>query len=188
MAQAKQSKISVLQIDTISHQPENYHGWPTLARRRNGELLVVCSGGRESHVCPFGRVELIRSRDDGQTWSWPQVLMDTVIDDRDAGICETPKGALVVTTFTSLAYEDRLKKEGDRLSWWNAVNLRASGAQRQSLLGTWMLRSDDGGLTWSAPYRVPLNSPHGPTALADGRLLYAGKKLWDASQKIGVAE
>src|SRR5688572_3378103 len=69
----------VEEIRTISLRAENYHGWPTLARRKNGELLVTCSGGREAHVCPFGRVELIRSTDGGEHWSWPQVVMDTAI-------------------------------------------------------------------------------------------------------------
>jgi len=185
-------KAAVESIVTISKHPEFYHGWPTLARRANGDLLVVCSGGRESHVCPFGRVELMRSHDDGRTWSWPEVLMDTAIDDRDAGVCETPKGSLLVTTFTSLAYEAPLAKaanwDAERLAKWQAVNRRVGEAERKSLLGTWMLRSTDGGLNWSAPYRVPLNSPHGPVALADGRILYAGKKLWDPGGKVGVAD
>jgi hypothetical protein len=51
-----------------------------------------------------------------------------------------------------------------------------------------MLRSIDGGLTWSAAYRVPINSPHGPIALRGGRLLYAGKQLWQPGQKVGVCE
>ncbi|MDP6468228.1 MAG: sialidase family protein, partial [Pirellulaceae bacterium] len=89
----------------ISHLKHRYHGWPTLARRANGELLLVCSGGRESHVCPFGRIELMRSHDNGTTWSWPEVVMDGPIDDRDAGVLATAKGTLLVTTFTSLAYE-----------------------------------------------------------------------------------
>jgi sialidase-1 len=177
---------------TVSLRPEYYHGWPTLIRRRNGELLFVTSGGREQHVCPFGWVELIRSRDDGRTWSYPEVLMDSAIDDRDAGACETAKGSLLVTTFTSLAYEPVLEKAKDwpqdRLERWRAVNRRITPEQRKSLLGEWMLRSTDGGLTWSAPYRVPLNSPHGPIALRDGRVLYAGKKLWDGTGRIGVAE
>lgn len=70
----------------ISWEPALYHGWPTIARRSTGELLLVFSGGRESHVCPFGRVELMRSQDDGATWRWPQVLSDGPIDDRDAGV------------------------------------------------------------------------------------------------------
>jgi sialidase-1 len=178
--------------ETITRQPEYYHGWPTLARRRDGELLAVCSGGRESHVCPFGRVELMRSRDGGQTWSWPEVILDTLIDDRDAGICETPKGTLLVTTFTSLAFEDTFKKASnwpeERIARWNAVSRRGTQEQFASMLGTWMLRSTDGGMTWSKPYRVPLNSPHGPSALSDGRLLYAGKQLWEPGKKVGVCE
>jgi len=179
-------------IVTISRQPEYYHGWPTLAARRNGELLVAYSGGREAHVCPFGRVELTRSRDEGRTWSWSQVLLDSPIDDRDCGVVETPSRTLLVTTFTSLAYEAVLQRASgwatEKLERWQAVNRRSTPEQRQALLDTWMLRSTDGGMTWSAPYRVPVNSPHGPTVLSDGRLLYAGKQLWQAGQKVGVCE
>jgi sialidase-1 len=184
-------RAHVQSIEVISRQPEFYHGWPTMALRKSGELLVAYSGGREAHVCPFGRVELIRSAD-GRKWSWPEVLMDFPIDDRDAGICETAAGSLLVTTFTSLAYEPVLNRASgwvpERLARWEAVNRRASQQQRQNLLGTWMLRSTDQGMTWSAPYRAPLNSPHGPVAVSGGRLLYAGKQLWDTSKKVGVCE
>src|SRR5437763_9917351 len=145
-------------IVTISRQPEFYHGWPTLARRANGELLVAYSGGREAHICPFGRVELIRSSDNGRTWSFPEVILDTPIDDRDSGLCETQTGALLATTFTSLAYQPLLDRAANwpaaRLERWTAANRRATAEQRQALLGTWMLRSTDQGMTWSAPYRV----------------------------------
>jgi hypothetical protein len=185
-------RARVENIQTITRQPEYYHGWPTAALRANGEIVAVCSGGREAHVCPFGRVELIRSSDNARTWSWPEVLMDTPIDDRDAGVVETRAGSLLVTTFTSLAYERVLSRAenwpAERLARWQAVNRRASEQQRKALLGTWMLRSTDGGMTWSAPYRVPVNSPHGPVQLTDGRLLYAGKRLWDADAKVGVCE
>jgi hypothetical protein len=55
--------IEILDTRVISWQTPVYHGWPTLARRSNGELLVVFSGGREKHVCTFGRVEWMRSKD-----------------------------------------------------------------------------------------------------------------------------
>ncbi len=185
-------RAEVKAIEIISQQPEFYHGWPTVALRSSGELLVVCSGGREAHVCPFGRVEMIRSSDGGRSWSWPEVLMDSAIDDRDSGVYETQSGTLLVTTFTSLAYEPVLSRATnwpqERLAKWQAVNRRASEQQRKALLGTWMLRSTDGGMTWSAPFRVPVNSPHGPTGLSDGRLLYAGKQLWSPGLKVGVAE
>ncbi len=117
---APRARVESLQV--ISQQPEFYHGWPTLTRRRSDELLVTYSGGREAHVCPFGRVKIIRSFDNPRRWS------------------------------------------------------------------PWMLRSTDGGLTWSARYRVPVNSPHGPVAASGGRLLYAGKKLWDTGRKVGLCE
>ncbi len=178
--------------ETVGPRPEEYAGWSTVARRASGELLLVYSGGREGHVCPFGRVELMRSFDEGRTWSWPEVLMDTAIDDRDAGVCETATGAILVTTFTSLAYEEILRKASgwpeSRLARWQAVQRRMDEAGRKALLGEWMLRSEDGGRTWSAPYRVPLNSPHGPVLLRDGRLLYAGKELWTGQGRVGVCE
>ncbi len=179
-ASAALAKVEDLAV--ISRQAQSYHGWPTVARRKSGELLLVYSGGREAHICPYGRVELMRSHDNGATWTHPEVLLDTAIDDRDAGICETAKGSLLVTTFTSLAYEATLPTHPE----WSALHERVDEKQRKALLDCWMLRSTDG-ITWSAPYRVPVNSPHGPIALRDGRVLYAGKKLWDGG-KIGVCE
>jgi hypothetical protein len=185
-------RARVESLATISHDPGSYIGWPTVARRANGQLIVAWSGGRESHVCPFGRVELMRSNDNGLTWSWPEVVWDSPIDDRDAGVCETAQGTLLVTTFTSLAYEEILTKAKgwpeEKLERWRAVQRRTTPEQRKALLGNWMLRSTDGGMTWSTPFRVPLNSPHGPVPLADGRLLYVGKQLWDAGHKVGVAD
>jgi sialidase-1 len=185
----------ILETKVISQQPAYYHGWPTLARRKNGQLLVVCSGGRESHVCPFGRVELMTSDDGGKSWSYPRVLLDGPIDDRDAGVMETAKGSILVTTFTSLAYEPILtaaekndKWESDRLARWKAVNARLSAERRKQDLGVWMIRSTDDGVTWSQRYDCLVDSPHGPIQLSDGRLLYAGKDLWRQGERVGVCE
>jgi hypothetical protein len=192
--------VTLLDTRVISHEPEKYHGWPTLARRRDGEVWAVWSGAREGHVCPFGKVEAMTSRDDGATWTWPRTLLDSAIDDRDAGVLETAKGTLLVTTFTSLAYEPMLeaaeKKEPGaagawepaRLRAWQAVHGRLNAEGRKAELGQWLLRSTDGGTTWSARTPTIVNSPHGPVPLADGRLLYAGKELWTAAKRIGVCE
>ena len=181
---------AVASTRVISRHPSLYHGWPTLTRRRGGELLLVYSGGRESHVCPFGRLELMRSRDEGRTWSFPRVLIDGPVDDRDAGVLETANGSLLVSTFTSVGYEAILsaaekRKPGDANSWsdeklgrWRAVHQRLGPAQREIELGSWMIRSIDGGQSWSARYRCPVDSPHGPIQLSDGRVLYAGKMFW----------
>ena len=192
--QAAKHLTKVHGIHVVSLRPNQYHGWPTLARRRNGQLLLVCSGGRESHVCPFGQVELMRSDDDGKTWTFPRVLLDLAIDDRDAGILETARGTLLATTFSSLAYEYQFnngninKWDAARQARWRGAHNRISTAERKAQLGTWMLRSTDGGVTWSTPYDSIVNSPHGPIQLADGRQLYAGKDLWKSGQWIGVCE
>ncbi len=191
-------QIKVLDTGTISQQPEHYHGWPTIARKLDGTLAVVVSGGRRGHVCPFGRVEWMTSKDDGATWTFPRTILDTDMDDRDAGVLETAKGSLLVTTFTSTAYLDDFKrfKEGKKTSFvnattfpaWEAAHARLTDEQRAAQLGEWVVRSTDGGLSWSAPIPTLVNSPHGPTALDDGRLLYVGKELWSGKKRIGVSE
>jgi hypothetical protein len=190
----------IIETKTISNQPNFYHGWPTVARRRRGQLVVAYSGGREAHVCPFGRVEMMVSNDEGATWEYPQVLIDVPIDARDAGVLVTSRGTMLVTTFTSLAYESILeeaeKKKPDapgawpaeKLAAWRSAHNRLSAEQRQAALGQWVIRSTDGGVTWSERYPSVVNSPHGPIQLSDGRLLYAGKELWTGERRVGVAE
>ena len=193
------SKAVIHETKIISLQPQYYHGWPTVTRRKSGELSLIYSGGREEHVCPFGRLELMRSHDEGKTWGWPCVVLDTGIDNRDAGILETAKGTLLVTTFTSLDYLDLLREAEqipagqpgtwapERLKRWQAARYRLTNLQRKSLLGVWMIRSTDGGLTWSTPYHCGVDSPHGPIQLSDGRLLYVGKAI-GGDERVGVCE
>lgn len=181
----------MLETKTITPADEPYAGWPTVARRANGELWVTWSGGRDSHICPMGQVRAMTSKDDGATWTFPRVLFDGPIDDRDSGVMETAKGTLLVTTFTSLAYEERgllAKQTPERQVRWKAAQDRLTAEERKAQLGEWVLRSTDGGKTWSPPIATIVNSPHGPTQLKDGRLLYVGKKLWKDDGRIGVVE
>ena len=195
----------ILETKIISQQPEFYHGWSTLARREDGELWLTWSGGRVSHVCLFGQVHAMTSKDDGKTWTWPRVLLDSAIDDRDSGVLETAQGSLLVTTFTSLAYETHLKSgkglgeysakgwsneamEEEQLRRWKACHDRLTDEERQADLGEWLIRSTDGGKTWSTRLPTIVNSQHGPIQLKDGRLLYVGKTLWTGEKKIGVCE
>ncbi|XOV70778.1 MAG: sialidase family protein [Verrucomicrobiota bacterium] len=187
--------IKRIDLKTISHQSEFYHGWPTLALSQNGDLVASWSGGREGHVCPFGQVVFMKSRDGGDSWCWPRVILDSGLDDRDSGILQTQAGTLLATTFTSLAYEPILKKalekggwHTDKLKRWQAAHHRLTDDERMAELGQWMIRSEDGGKTWSGKYPTIVNSPHGPIQLADGRLIYAGKELWTGQRRIGVSE
>jgi hypothetical protein len=135
------------------------------------------------------------SHDNGETWTWPRVLLDSAIDDRDSGVLETAQGSLLVTTFSSLAYVPVLAKAKSsglwpeqRLKDWMAADSRLDKEAQEKELGEWMLRSTDGGITWSVRLPTIVNSPHGPVQISDGRLLYAGKELWTKEQRVGVCE
>lgn len=196
---AAEPRAVIHETRTISDDPQHYHGWPTLARRSNGELILLYSGGREDHVCPFGRLELMRSSDEGKTWSQPTVVFETAIDDRESGLMETARGTLLANTFTSVDFLGLLAEAEqiapgtpdawapERLNRWQAVRDQLIADQRQAVPGMWMIRSADGGMNWSKPYKSPITSPHGPIQLADGRLLHAGKEVVGTG-RTGVCE
>ena len=76
----------------------------------------------------------------------------------------------------------------EKLRRWQAAHRRLPSEAREAELGTWMIRSTDGGVTWSARYDCLVDSPHGPFQLSDGRQLYAGKELWRGDNRVGVCE
>ena len=150
-ARAEAPSAQIIETKIISPQLDLYHGWPTVVRRQNGELWLTWSGGRESHVCPFGQVCAMTSRDEGKTWTFPRVLLDSATDDRDSGVLETAKGTLLATTFTSLAYEDSFKKATmmaehtdkgwvsktmppERYARWKAAHERLNDEERKAAL------------------------------------------------------
>ena len=83
-------------------------------------LLVVSSGQRSEHVCPWGKTVLNVSHDDGRTWTALQVINDSLIDDRDAGITSLGGGKLLVSWFTSDTRN--WAAEGRRRGWLNEEN------------------------------------------------------------------
>ncbi len=185
--------IEILENGFVCNQENVFYGWPTIAKTKEGELLVVASE-REDHVDPFGRVALFRSRDNGKSWSWPQTIYDGPLDDRDAGILVTSKGTLLVTTFTESGYYallaahmDRVKNNiepkpgdwdiaGERFDRWMSAHNRLTDEQRKKEdRGSWMLRSTDDGVTWGARFECVVSSPHGPFETSDHRILFPGR-------------
>ena len=185
--------FEIISYGQVSAQKDIFYGWPTIAKTKDEELLVVASA-REDHVDPFGRVFLFRSHDQGETWTWPQCVFDGPLDDRDAGILVTNKGTLLVTTFSMdggshmiKAQQERLAKgvepepgefaiTGERYERWLAADSIATPKQReQEINRCWMLRSTDEGMSWSRRYDCQVSSPHGPFQLRNGHILFPGR-------------
>lgn len=192
-AVAQASKATILWSKTLCKQPESYIGWPSVAVAKNGDILVVFSGDREGHVCPWGKTQMVRSSDNGETWSEPVTINNTPLDDRDAGILVTKKGTIIVSWFTSLAFDDpeNLKHfpyPPELIATWKRHAEKLGPEIRKEWLGCWVRRSEDNGETWDDFIRVPVSAPHGPIELADGRLLFVGRRLWQDTTSIDVCE
>ena len=173
----------------ICKQEGRYIGWPTVARTAEGDLLVAFSGDRDLHVCPFGRTFTVRSTDDGATWSSPELVNDTPLDDRDAGLLVLRSGTVLLTWFTSVAFEiPGLRWQGEfeqAPAPWRKHMAGITTADRQQWLNVWSRRSTDHGRTWEEPVAMAGTSPHGPCQLEDGRVLHMGSlKYVDRSRAV----
>ncbi|HQD72572.1 MAG TPA: sialidase family protein [Clostridiales bacterium] len=165
----------------------SYHGWGSVCKATNGELLAVCSAFRMKHVCPFGKTALYRSTDNGLTWSAPTIINDTLLDDRDAGIISLGGDRLLVTWFIhppmvyTRKYRESILNDCNELekpiteahlNYWEAKYTDPT------LGGSFIRISEDLGRTWGETIRIPISAPHGPTMRSDGSLIYFGKELY----------
>lgn len=186
--------VEFLSSVVICKQPGRYIGWPTIDKTPDGELLVVFSGDRDAHIDPFGKTMLVRSGDGGRSWSEPELINDTPLDDRDAGICICKDGTVVVSWFTSHYVEETYMKrvknasDEDKKRWHERIrstgmdDIRQWAGERVDTggryeCGCWIRRSTDGARTWEEPVRVLCSAPHGPIELSDGRLMFVGAEL-----------
>ena len=152
----------------------NYFGWPSVARLQDGTLAAVASGFRLQHVCPFGKAVMIRSFDEGLTWTPPEVVIDTPLDDRDSGITPFGKDGVIVTSFNNTVEFQRESNPADPYirAYLDRVAAMPDG---EKLLGSTFVLSRDGGKTFGRVMLSPVTSPHGPIAMPDGTLLYIGR-------------
>lgn len=190
-APSKSPRAEVIWTRPVSPNPERYVGWPSVARLRNGDVMAVFSGDRDGHICPWGKVQMVRSSDDGETWTQPVTLANGPIDDRDAGVVQLPDGKIVVTYFTSLAYRDILRGKTfprtDPRYWWQRHDEKIPSETRTASLGFYRLESSDNGKTWSRPEKMKVShAPHGPAVLNDGSLLMLGRSF--SSSQLGAGE
>jgi hypothetical protein len=168
--------------------PFLYFGWPSITRLPDGTLAMAASGLRLEHVCPFGKGIVSYSRDEGETWTAPAVVMDTPLDDRDCGLTCFGKGRVMLTSFNNTTAFQRRVNAGRHRSESEAERAKANlidaylhyvdvlGMQARYIGSTYRI-SEDGGYGFGPIGKSPVTAPHGPCRLLDGSLLYVGRRF-----------
>ena len=162
-----------------------YFGWPSVARLQDGTLALTCSGYRIGHVCPFGKAVISYSRDEGEHWTRPAPVIDTILDDRDSGIVPFGDNRVIMTSFNNSIEQQHIWNGGR--SDENSPKKTAMGAffeaylsvaeqdgRESNFIGSTYRISEDGGYTFGPLCRLPVSAPHGPCRLNDGGLLFVG--------------
>lgn len=167
------------------HSKHNYFAWPTVVRLQDGRLAAAASGFRLRHICPFGKTVIAFSSDEGETWSLPAPVIDTPLDDRDAGLCPFDDTGLIVTSFnnTAAAQQNWLKSghsfalDDPKIPYAAAYIQQITPEDEEQYLGATYRVSRDCGTTFGPIHRCPVSSPHGPIQLRDGTILWVGREF-----------
>ena len=178
----------------IMSNPSSKHqsfGWPSVARLGDGKIIASASGFRIGHIGPFGKAVISYSFDNGNTFTPPAPVIDTVLDDRDTGLCPFGKGGLIVTSFNG-AWVEELKKMPDQCytdaeeAYKQAYLNTVSPEEERAVYGGTFRISYDYGTTFGPLYTAPISSPHGPIELNDGTILWVGESRYGASDHLRI--
>ena len=152
-----------------------YFAWPTVTKLQNGTIAVGASGYRVEHICPFGKAVVAFSDDNGETYSEPHIVIDTVLDDRDTGLAVFGERGLIVTSFTkdTETLREKMPQTQECIDYINSV----SAEDEKEASGVNFRISKDGGETFGKIHKSPISSPHGPCVLNDGTVLWVGRIL-----------
>lgn len=169
--------------------PFNYYAWPSITRLPDGALAMAASGLRLEHICPFGKGVITYSRDEGETWTHPTIVMDTPLDDRDCGLTVFGENRVILTSFNNTTdmqrgHNNRRRKRASTAKEMAKCDLIDAylnyvdqlGVQDDYIGSTYRI-SNDGGYTFGPFCRIPVTAPHGPCRLLDGSLLYVGTRF-----------
>ncbi len=173
-------KVNLKEIKVICSNPNNpnhaYFAWPSVARLHDGRLAMVASGFRKRHICPFGKAVICYSDDEGKSWTRPAVVIDTPLDDRDAGIVPFGEKSVMVTSFNNTKKQQMVWNESTRDPYVAAYLDTVHGEEaEEKFLGSTFVISEDDGKTFGDVMRIPVTAPHGPVPMPDGSILYVGR-------------
>ena len=160
--------FEILWTRAIAKEDGVMAAWPTVCKCRSGEVIAAFSGDRKMHTCPWGKNMIVRSKDNGETWTKPEIAHSSVLDDRDTGILELDDGTLLLNWFSSICFRNCKFEYGLH---FGKIPLEES----VDVCGNFSARSTDGGRTWERPVRMYGSANHGGIQLKDGRVMVIGR-------------
>lgn len=144
--------------DLIVYKNDNFYcSFPSIVRRPSGEL--ICAFRRApnrrlmgvsgySHTDPNSYLMLVRSKDNGATWSQPELIYANPFGgSQDPCMVQLRDGTIVCTSYGWCLMPAATSKEKSLFAHGN-----------YSFLGGFMVRSKDGGHSWEDPI-IPPPSP-----------------------------
>jgi sialidase-1 len=146
--------------DTIIYKDDRfYSAFPSIIRRPNGELLVAFRRAPErrslgethtTHTDPNSYLVLVRSRDEGKSWSpTPELIYANPFGgSQDPCMTQLRDGSIVCASYGWALLDSKAAKK--------LPNIYCHGDF--AFLGGYMVRSVDGGHTWQGPI-VPPSTP-----------------------------
>jgi hypothetical protein len=145
---SKKTGIQFIDVRKLGNVKENYvvEGlgyFPVILGLPSDEVLVVLRGGAP-HIGIGGRLDLVRSSDGGETWSNPQVIVDSDKDDRNPSFGLAVDGTLVLAYHWQAGYDEEGK--------WSP------GPYKQD---TKLCLSHDVGKTWEDPVLLNIENQRG---------------------------
>lgn len=163
----KQETIRVTNLEpgVVISRPKQMYAWPGMIKISKEEILVAASE-RKNHLCPYGREVVVRSTDAGKSWTLPEEVYNSELDDRDSNLAIMPDGTVILSWFSSTAFENYWKERGKRVT----------DKMRDEVIGSWMSCSKDFGETWESPLRMPVGVHISPNVISDGSLLVIGEE------------
>ncbi len=163
-----------IEIRTVAKSTDDqYYAFPSICKLNSGELVCVFYSGT-GHMSPDGKIVMVKSSDEGKTWSQPRIIADTPIDDRDPSIMQTRSGRILVNFFV----------------YGGKVNDQALHTNTH----VHVCYSEDGGRSFTTPEPIEVGWQWEATSdeileLADGTLLLPiyGRKAGDTLERAAVA-
>ena len=160
MSSIKPSPIKNVEHFTIFKHSEHCVNQIATRTLKNGDLVAVFNEERFPYHHDSGQTLLVRSKDGGKTWSAPKVVLpwSQTQGNWDCGICELQDGTLLVNLTITGFFKRGIKPVSP--SWSSHPMTKEWGDwtwayKTQGWLGTYVVKSTDGGETWCEP--IPVN-------------------------------